>query len=147
MRVIVLSSLSRIRPVAALSNAPSATDVAPHSTTLSLPSNCRQFKADDDPLARFMLTGSALLDAPFSDGGRAGTKPSGFELLYLRPRPFRKASPARREGSQTTMRARLCPISVRIRELSYSSSLDHAILKGPTQGQIILGRRHHQQRL
>src|ERR1700730_10077241 len=75
-------------------------------------------------LPRFNLTGSALLDAPFSDGGRAGTKPNGFELQLPRPRPFRKGSPARREGSQTTMRARPCPTSVRIRELSYSSSWD-----------------------
>jgi len=30
--------------------------------------------------ARFKPTASALLDAPFSDGGRAGTKPNGFEL-------------------------------------------------------------------
>jgi hypothetical protein len=107
--------------------------------TVAAKQSCRQLKADDGLLAGFKLTASALLDAPFSDGGRAGTKPSGFELLRPRPRPFRKASPARREGSQTTMRARLCPISVRIRELSYSSSLDHAALKGPIQGQIILG--------
>ena len=31
-------------------------------------------------LARFKPTASALPDAPFSDGGRAGTKPNGFEL-------------------------------------------------------------------
>ena len=97
--------------------------------------SCRTFKVDCRLIDRFKRTGSALLDAPFSDGGRAGTKPSGFELLRPRPRPFRKASPARREGSQTTTRARLCPISVRIRELSYSSSLDHAVIKGPIQAQ------------
>ena len=34
--------------------------------------------------------------APFSDGDRAGTKPSGFELLRLRPRLLRKASSWRR---------------------------------------------------
>jgi hypothetical protein len=31
-------------------------------------------------LSASKLTGSALLDAPFSDGDRAGTKPNGFEL-------------------------------------------------------------------
>jgi hypothetical protein len=97
-------------------------------------------QGDDGPLARLKPTGSALLDAPFSDGVRADTKPDGFELLRPRPRPFRKASPARHEGSQPTRPARLCPTSVRIRELSYSSSLDHAVLKGPIQGQITLGR-------
>jgi hypothetical protein len=39
----------------------------------------RKFETDDGLLARFKLTASALLDAPFSDGGRAGTKPNGFE--------------------------------------------------------------------
>jgi hypothetical protein len=91
---------------------------------------CRQFKADDGLLAHFKLTASALLDAPFSDGGRAGTKPSGFELLRLRPRPSRKASPARREGSRATVPARLFLTSVRIRELSYSSSFDPRCAKG-----------------
>src|ERR1700722_6730247 len=78
------------------------------------------------PQACFKLTGSVLPDAPFLDGGRAGTKPSDFELLRPPPRPFQKASPARRGESQATMRARLCPTSVRIRELNYSSSLDHS---------------------
>jgi hypothetical protein len=41
--------------------------------------SCRKFKADDGLLARFKLTASALLDAPSSDGGHAGTKPNGFE--------------------------------------------------------------------
>src|SRR3984893_12038556 len=53
------------------------TGVALHSTTRSaLPSSL----ARNSLLPRFNLTGSALLDAPFSDGGRAGTKPNGFEL-------------------------------------------------------------------
>jgi hypothetical protein len=78
------------------------------------------------PQACFKLTGSVLPDAPFLDGGRAGTKPNDFELLRPPPRPFQKASPARRRESQATMRARLCPTSVRIRELNYSSSLDHS---------------------
>jgi hypothetical protein len=58
--------------------------------TVAAEQSCRQFKADDGPLARFKLTGSALLDAPFSDGGRAGTKPSGFELLRPPPQRFEK---------------------------------------------------------
>src|ERR1700675_2808339 len=85
--------------------------------------------ADEGLLARFKPTATALPDALSSDDGRAGRSPSGFELLHPRRWPFRKASPALREGSQTTMRARPCPISVRIRELSCSSLLDHALLK------------------
>src|SRR5271155_445057 len=39
------------------------------------------------------------------------------------------------------MQAPPCPISARIPELSYSSSLDPAVQKGPAQGQIIFGDR------
>jgi hypothetical protein len=41
---------------------------------------CSRAGIDCGLFARFKLTASALLDAPFSDGGRAGTKPNGFEL-------------------------------------------------------------------
>jgi hypothetical protein len=53
------------------------TEVALHPTTRSAPPSSL---ARNSLLRRFNLTGSALLDAPFSDGGRAGTKPNGFEL-------------------------------------------------------------------
>ena len=53
------------------------TEVALHSTTRSAPPGSL---ALNSLLSRSNLTGSALLDAPFSDGGRAGTKPNGFEL-------------------------------------------------------------------
>ena len=48
------------------------------------PAGCQEvllnFEADDGLVSPFKLTGSALLDALFSDGDRAGTKPNGFEL-------------------------------------------------------------------
>jgi hypothetical protein len=43
-------------------------------------SQCSRAGIDCGLFARFNLTASALLDAPFSDGGRAGRKPNGFEL-------------------------------------------------------------------
>ena len=108
------------------------TEIALHSTTRassqsSLAGNSRQTRAG---WPRPKLTVSALPGAPFSDGDRAGTKPNGFELLCPRPQPFRKGSPAHPEGSQTTMRVRPYPISVQIRELSYSSSSDQAVQNG-----------------
>jgi hypothetical protein len=90
-------------------------------------------KTDGGVSARFKLTASALPDARFSDGGRAGTKPNGFEFQLPQPQPFRKGSPARREEARTTMRAQPCPTRVRIRESSYSSSSNVAVQEGPGQ--------------
>jgi hypothetical protein len=49
----------------------------PSTTRSALPNSLAGI--DCGLFARFKLTASALLDAPFSDGGRAGTKPNGFE--------------------------------------------------------------------
>ena len=62
-----------------------------------------------------------------------GTTPNGFELKRLRPQQFRRASPERREASQTTMPAR--PISVRI---CFIIIIGPRCQKGPVQGQIML---------
>jgi len=41
---------------------------------------CSRAGIDCGLFVRFKLTAPALPDAPFSDGGRAGTKPNGLEL-------------------------------------------------------------------
>jgi len=63
-----------------------------------------------------------------------------MERLHTSPKekpPEGGSECAGREGSRTTMRAQLCPTSIRIRDLSYSSIIMGTTLFKKTKGTFI----------